>query len=308
MRMSKAKVLIAGGSGLIGGRLTEFLLEAGYEPWWLSRSGTTRPGVKTAAWDPRAGTIEPGALQDAYAVINLAGEGIADGRWTDERKRRIVESRTGTTELLAQGIQTMPTPPQVFVGASAIGYYGNRGSQLLTEDSPRGDSGFLPDSVAQIEKAITTAVPDTIRRVIPRFGVVLSNQGGALPKFTGPIKLGVAAYMGSGHQYMSWIHIDDLCRFLVMAIRDAHFEGVYNLTAPEAVTGRDLASALRHTYNRYSVVMPVPAFALRTAFGEMADTILDSAKVLPERLINSRFSFQFPDIHSALKDLKESGH
>lgn len=306
--MKKHKVVIAGGSGMIGSRLTKILLEEGYEVWWLSRSGSSQPGVQTAKWDPRKGSIEAGALEGALAVLNLAGEGIADGRWTKDRKRRIIQSRTESTRLLAQTMLALPSAPAAFIGASASGYYGDRGDEVLTENSPPGGKGFHSNSVMQIEAAITEHVPHTIRTVIPRFGVVLSNQGGALPKFTRPLKFGIASYMGRGRQHMPWIHIDDLCRFLLSAIRDESIQGVYNLSAPNPITSRAFATALRKTYNPVSLVFPVPAFALRLVFGEMADTILDSANVVPERLNQSDFEFRYPDIHSSLSHLKRTGH
>jgi uncharacterized protein len=302
------KVLIGGGSGMIGARLTEWLLEADYEVCWMSREPEAGGIVREYKWDVSSGHVEEGALEGCHAVINLAGAGIADKRWTERRKRLIVESRTKTTRLLGKAMGGGSKLPSVFIGASAIGVYGNRPGEVLSEESDPGTRGFLPESVQQIEEAIKSEIPEGVRKVIPRFGMVLSSTGGALAQFLGPLKLGVASYMGSGDQTYSWVHIDDVCRFVIEAMKDESINGVYNVTAPEAVSSKEFGRILRKEWNKYSMLMPAPAFALRLLFGEMADAILDSARVIPARLEAEGFHFKFPKLEEALSDLKSTGH
>lgn len=305
--MENSKIVIAGGSGMIGTHLTTILLDQGFEVWWLSRSGKSQPGIRTAHWDIDNKKIEPGALDGAHAVLNLAGENIGDGRWTARRKQKIVDSRRDSTRLLGESIANLPDPPTVFIGASASGYYGDRKNEVVTEDSPPGGSGFHSQSVIQIEKAIHDFIPEEIRTVIPRFGVVLSNKGGALPRFTTPLRYGLASYMGNGKQWMSWIHIHDLCRFLSLALRVSTIQGTYNVVAPGAISNKTFVATLRKVYNPLSLIIPVPAWVLRLVLGEMADVVLDSVKIVPERMLQTNFDFHFPDIKSALTHLKTSG-
>lgn len=304
----RKKVLIGGGSGMIGKRMTELLVEAGYEVCWLSREPEMGGVVREYKWDVGSGYVEEGALEGCHAVINLAGAGIADKRWTDQRKRLIVDSRTKTTRLLGKAMARSAELPRVFIGASAIGVYGNRPGEFLTEESDAGTEGFLPESVQQIEDAINGGIPGGVRTVIPRLGVVLSTQGGALAQFLGPLKFGVASYMGTGDQVYSWVHIDDVCRFAIEAIEGEGFVGVYNVTAPHAVSSKEFGRILRNVWNKYSLLMPVPAFALRLMLGEMADAVLDSSRVKPERLQADGFDFKFPELEAALSELKSSGH
>lgn len=299
------KILIAGGSGLIGNRLTERLHVKGYQVTWLSRTPGRDGEVEVYSWDVRRQVMDQKALEDAYAVINLAGAGVADGRWSDARKRLITESRTESTHLLGSAIGKMSVPPKVFIGASAIGYYGDRGNETLTEESGPGREGFLPESVLEIEAAIRSSIPAGIRVVIPRFGVVLSSKGGALAKLLFPLSLGAAVYMGSGRQYFSWVHIDDVCLFLEKALEDETFSGTYNLTAPDPVRWHAFAGALQKAWSSWSIRIPAPAFMLRLIFGEMADTLLDSARVIPARLTDNGFKFQHGELVPALQHIKK---
>lgn len=299
------KILIAGGSGLIGSRLTERLLNKGYQVAWLSRTPGKDGEVEVYSWDVKRQVLDQKALEGTYAVINLAGAGVADGRWSDARKRLITESRTESTRLLGSAIGQMAVPPRVFIGASAIGYYGDRGNDILTEESGPGRRGFLPESVLAIEAAIRSSIPAGVRTVIPRFGVVLSSKGGALAKLLFPLSLGAAVYMGSGKQYLSWVHIDDVCLFLEKALEDESFSGTYNLTAPDPVSWYDFAGALQEAWSSWSLRLPAPAFMLRGIFGEMADTLLDSARVIPDRLTKAGFTFQHGELVPALRHIKK---
>lgn len=305
MNMGMRKILIAGGSGLIGTRLTERLLNKGYQVAWLSRTPGKEGEVEVYSWDVKRQVMDQNALEGTYGVINLAGAGVADGRWSDARKRLITKSRTESTRLLGSAIGQMATPPRVFIGASAIGYYGDRGNEILTEESDPGRQGFLPESVLAIEAAIRSSAPKGVRTVIPRFGVVLSSKGGALAKLLFPLSLGAAVYMGSGRQYFSWVHIDDVCLFLEKALEDESFSGTYNLTAPDPVSWYDFAGALQKAWSSWSLRLPAPAFILRLIFGEMADTLLDSARVIPDRLTKAGFIFQHEELVPALRHIKK---
>lgn len=301
------KVVIAGGSGLIGERLTQLLLSKKYEVCWLSRREGNKAGVSIKAWDIKTQRLAPEILEGAHAVINLAGAGIADGRWTEKRKELIIKSRTEGTRLLGKTMAALNSPPKVFIGASAIGFYGDRGEEIMTENSPAGSDGFLSNSIQEVEGTIRGAIPSNIRTVIPRLGIVMSNKGGALPKMVFPLNFGVASYMGNGKPYMSWVHIDDVCAFLLRAIEDEDYSGVYNITAPNPVTSFGFAKALRKNWSSWSLPLPVPAFILRIIFGEMSHTVLDSTRVLPDRLQKSGFGFQYEEIGSALQHLRASG-
>lgn len=300
------KVVIAGGSGLIGSRLTDLLLSKGYEVVWLSRTNGKNQDVEIREWDVRGQRLDPDVLEDSYAIINLAGAGIADARWTEKRKQLIIKSRADGTRLLGKTIASLKVPPRVFIGASAIGFYGDRGMEIMTETSPPGSDGFLSNSIQEVEGAIHASIPEGIRTVIPRLGIVQSTKGGALPKLTFPLKFGMATYMGNGKSYVSWVHIDDVCAFLVKSIEDDQYSGVYNITAPNPVTSYEFAQALRKHWSAWSIPFPVPAFMLRILFGEMSHAVLDSTRVLPERLSEAGFDFQFNEIGSALADLKTS--
>ena len=304
--MSKT-VLIGGGTGLIGQRLATLLQDRGDRPRLLTRQST--PGehrFPRYVWDARAQTIDPAALAGVTHVVNLAGAGIADGRWTDRRKALIIESRTDTTQLLAEAVLRHAPPVEAFVSASAIGYYGHRGDALLDEDSGPGE-GFLSESTILWERAVGEFAGQTgIRTCALRTGIVLSTAGGALEKMLVPARLGVSGYFGNGRQYYSWIHIDDIARAYLAALDDERFVGPVNAVAPEPVTCKTLAQVLAKALPNPCVAAPVPAFGLRLAFGEMAHTVLDSTRVVSDKLEHELgFGFAFPAIGPALSDLLE---
>jgi len=303
-----SKVLIAGGTGLVGTRLSQLLNEKGYEVVHLSRKKGTNSIYPTYVWDTKEGTIEAGAFDDVTHIINIAGAGIADGLWTDSRKKLLIESRTQTTALLAKYISTLAQKPKAYVSAAAIGIYGDRDDEVLTESSPIGEEGFLVQCCKEWEQAIQAAATKIkIRTVTIRIGIVLSTKGGALPKMLLPLKFFTASYFGDGQQWYSWVHIDDVCNIFIKAMETEAMQGVYNATTLHPLTNKDLTERMVKALGKRALVIPAPTAALRLGMGEMADVVLNSNKVLPQRLEKIGFSFQFPTFEEAVKDVVENG-
>lgn len=295
------RIAISGASGLVGAALAESLRRSGdtIVPLVRATPRTATEPRDVIRWDPVADTIDSAAMEGLDAVVHLAGENIAGGRWNAERKRRILESRTKGTRLMAETIARLARPPRVFLSASAIGYYGDRGDEVLTEDSPPG-GGFLAD-VCQAWEAATTPLDGTaIRLVKMRIGVVLCAEGGALRSMMGVFRLGLGGILGSGKQYFSWIEMDDLVRAIQELLRLESCAGVYNLTAPNPVTNREFTRSLGRAIRR-PTLLPFPRFAARMVMGEMADELLFySQRVLPARLLHAGFQFQHQTIDEAL--------
>lgn len=286
-------IAITGASGLVGRALTERLEEQGC----LVRRLVRRPvedAEREIFWKPSAGEIDAAELNGVDALVHLAGENIAGGRWTAERKRRIVESRVEGTRLIAETLAGLSSKPSVLVSASAIGFYGNRGDAPVDEDSAAGE-GFLAETCQAWEAANEPATAAGIRTVQLRIGLVLSPEGGALGTMLTPFKLGVGGVLGDGQQYMSWITRDDLVRAFVAALSNPQLTGPVNGVSPAAVTNREFTKTLGYVLNR-PTLLPAPAFAMRLALGEMADELLLSgANVQPKRLLESGFEFPPPD-------------
>ncbi len=296
-------VLIAGGSGLIGMRLSELLTEQGHEVRHFSRSVGGRSPYATFQWDVAGGSYDEAAFREVTHVVNLAGAGIADARWTGHRKQLIIKSRTESTRLLKEGIAAHGQTVKAYLAGSAIGYYGDSGERLVAEDAPAG-RGFLSDSVSIWEYAIQE-IPEELNlpTLVVRTGIVLSPKGGALQKMLLPLNLFVSAYFGDGQQWYSWIHIDDLCRIFVKGVNEDGFRGLYNGVAPNPVRNKTLAQALITASKKPAFLLPAPAFILRLALGEMSHTILDSCQVSAANLAGSGFTFEHPSIVPALEDL-----
>ena len=296
-----ASVLVSGASGLVGERLLPLLEARGYNAARLVREYSA-VSQEDVFWDPAAGELDPDALEGVEAVVHLAGENIAAGRWNAARKERIRESRVAGTKLLCSKLAEMPHPPKVLVCASAIGYYGDRGDESLPEDAPAGE-GFLPDVCREWEAASSAAEHAGIRVVRLRSGVVLSPKGGALKKMLLPFKLGAGGKMGSGRQYMSWISIDDLTRVILHCIESDALSGAVNAVTPAPVTNQEFTKTLGRVLVR-PTLFPLPPFAARLALGEMADALLlASAKVEPAALKASGFEFAHSDLEEALRHL-----
>lgn len=298
-------VLIAGGTGLIGQRLSHLLKEKNYEVLHLSRHKDLGAEFPAYQWDLKKGSIDEAAIEKADYIVNFAGAGIADKPWTKARKQLIIDSRVDSTLLLKKYIEKKKNPLKAFVSASAIGFYGDQGEQLMKENDPPGSKGFLSESVQLWENAIQQVQETGVRVAAIRIGVVLSTKGGALEKILLPFKFFNGAYFGDGQQWMSWIHIDDLCRIFIEAIENEQFRGFYNGVAPHPFRNKELVLSIKKALDQPAVVLPVPEFALRLALGQMADTIFESTKVSSEKIENAGFKFQHPYLEPALRDLLE---
>ena len=294
------KIVVSGATGLIGSALTPRLRSQGHDVVPLVRRAT-RPGEHAIAWDPEAGTIDRAGLEGSDVVINLAGENVF-GRWTAAKKQRIRNSRVNGTRRLSEALAGLARRPSVLLAASAIGYFGDRGDEELTETSRPGDD-FLAVVARDWEAATEPAARAGIRVVNLRFGVVLTPTGGALAKMLTPFRLGLGGHVGSGRQVLSWIALDDALGAIMHALTTPSLAGPVNVTAPGPVTNRDFAKTLGRVLGRPAVV-PVPAFALRMAFGaEGADMLQSGQRVLPARLLASGFRFQYGEVEAALRDL-----
>lgn len=303
-------ILITGGTGMIGTALSQLLIAKGHQVILLSRN-TSRPvagGVSIAYWDPYKDSVDEEAIKAADIIIHLAGAGVADKRWTARRKKEIVESRTRSSALLIGALKDIPNKVQAVISASGIGWYGPDPSipnpRPFVETDPV-DEDFLGETCRLWEESITPATSMGKRLVIFRTGIVLSNTGGALAEFRRPVKLGVAAILGSGKQVMSWIHVEDLCRLFLYAVENNGFSGVYNAVAPQPVDNRTLTIELaRRMKGRYFVPVYVPSFVLKIVVGELSIEVLKSATVSAEKIRQSGFQFLYPSIQSALDNLQ----
>ena len=296
--ISHVDVAISGARGLVGTALAAALRADGHRVLRLARGGITDGDA--IGWDPEAGRIDAPALEGVDAVVHLAGEGIGDHRWTDEQKRRIRASRVRGTAVLAAAVASREDKPKVFVSASAIGYYGDRGDEVLTERSESG-SDFLAELCRAWEAETQPAADAGVRTVIARTGIVLARHGGALSRMLLPFKLGVGGRQGRGTQWMSWIALDDHVAALRAAIDEGRLAGPVNYTAPNPVTNAEFAQTLAHVLHR-PAALPTPLFPLKLRYGaELVESLLlASQRVRPERLIAIDFQFEYPVLGSAL--------
>lgn len=292
-------IAVTGASGLLGRALTPFLTTGGHRVTPLVRHGA-RPGE--IQWDPATGHLEPSALEGVDAVVHLAGENLAAGRWTAERKRKIIESRAQGTALLAHTLAGLARPPRVLVSASAVGIYGNRGAELLDDNAPPGPADDFLVQVVQAWESATAPARDTgIRVALPRFGAVLSPAGGALRKLLPVFRLGLGGRIGSGRQWMSWVSIDDAVGLLHHAIATESLRGPFNAVAPTPVTNAEFAATLGRVLGR-PALLPAPAPALRALFGAMAqETVLTSQRAVPEIAERSGYVYRQPTLEQALR-------
>jgi uncharacterized protein len=292
-------ILLTGSTGLIGSALAAHL---GGNHRIVRLVRHPKPGMNAIPWDPDSGTLDTQALEGVDAVIHLAGESIASGRWTAAKKRRIWESRVKGTQLLAREVSRLFDPPKILVSVSATGYYGDRGEEPLEEDSEAG-TGFLASLCREWEAAMQPAIIRGIRVVIPRLGMVLSPQGGALDRLLPVFRAGVGGRIGSGRQYMSWIAIDDLVGVIDHVLFNNSVHGPVNAVSPNPVTNSEFSQVLGRVLSR-PARFALPSVAARLIFGEMAnEVLLASARVSPARLAESGFTFQFPELESALRHI-----
>ena len=294
---------MTGSSGLVGNALRSFLTTGGHEVVRLVRRERGRtPASDSRVWDPLFDVIDLSHFDGVDAVVHLAGENIASGRWTSARKARIRESRVRGTRLLSESLATLGVKPKVLLSASAVGFYGDRGAETLDEASSQG-SGFLASVCRDWERATEPAERAGIRVVHLRIGIVLTPKGGALRRMLPPFRLGLGGRIGSGDQFMSWITLDEIAAVVLHALATEALDGPVNAVSPSPVMNRELTSTLGRVLKR-PALLPVPAFAMRAALGEMAnELLLSSARVAPKKLLESGFRFRHPDLEGALRHL-----
>lgn len=298
-----AKVLITGASGLIGHSLTELLLAKGHSAVHIGRRENLTGNVKCYKWDIEKGYIDSKAFENIDTVVHLAGAGITDKRWNEERKKEIVDSRVQSGKLLIQEINKRKEQIKVFVGASAIGIYGAITTDtIFTEDMPPYID-FMASICSQWENSYAGIDETACKKCIIRIGVVLSEKGGALVKMNKTAKMGIMSPLGSGKQYMPWIHMDDLTNLFFEAITNPSYRGIYNAVAPQHLTNREFSLALTHALGKKMWAPKVPAFVLKIILGEMAVIVLQGSRVSGEKLIKQGFTFRYKEINEALKDL-----
>jgi uncharacterized protein len=294
------KVLVTGSHGLVGTALVEALTANKHHVLRLVRASSS--SNTNISWDPDAGTIDKHKLEGLDAVLHLAGESIASGRWTEEKKRKIRESRVSGTQLIAKTLAQLSQRPATLISASAIGYYGDRGDELLTEQS-RAGTGFLSDVCVEWESATRPASEAGIRVVLTRFGIILDKKGGTLAKMLPPFRMGIGGRVGDGKQWMSWIALDDVIGGLRFVVENQRISGPANFVAPNPVTNAEFTKTLGRVLSR-PTLFPVPKFGARLAFGEMADALLlSSQRVDPVRLKSENYSFRFPALDKALRHI-----
>lgn len=301
----RGKVLITGGSGLIGSALTAELAGAGYEVVVLSRSPERVEGLPAGAravgWDSESAQGWGGEADGARAIVNLAGENLASGRWSEARKRRIRESRLRSTRAVVQAVEGAEEPPAVLLQGSGIDHYGDGGDEEVTEETPPGE-GFLPRLTLDWEAASEPVEGFGVRRVLLRTGMVLAGGGGALPKMALPFRLFVGGPVGDGSQWVSWIHLRDQVRAIRFLLEREDAAGPYNLVSPEPVTNRQLSRTLGRVLRR-PAVFRVPAVAVRLVLGELGDTVLQGRRAVPRRLQEAGFDWEHPELEAALRDV-----
>lgn len=296
----KKSILIAGGSGLVGSRLIELIDPSIYDVSILSRNTKSVDSINIYKWDFEEMTIDEDAVKVDF-IINLNGAGIADKKWTTERKKLLVESRIKSAQLIRSALQLTGHKPKAYISASAVGFYGDRKDEELYETSPEG-RGFMAECCKSWEDSASELSSFVERLIIDRIGVVLSTKGGALPKILMTKQIGVYNYFGNGQQYYSWIHIDDLCRILVTQIEDDSYVGIYNTVSPKPLTNKQFTTEIKEALDG-NLVLPVPVFGLRLMLGEMANVVLNSNRVFPKRLKEHLFNFKYDDLGKAVKDL-----
>ncbi|MFQ3560236.1 TIGR01777 family oxidoreductase [Streptomyces gramineus] len=295
--MERSRIAVAGASGLIGKALVDSLRADGHEVVRLVRRAADGPGE--VCWDPEGQYVDTAGLAGCDAVVNLAGAGIGDHRWTDAYKRRIRDSRVLGTAALAKAVAALDEPPRVFVSGSAMGFYGETGDRAVDEDAPAGD-GFLPSLCVEWEEAAAPAREAGIRTVFVRTGLVVTRDGGAWARLFPLFKAGLGGRLGDGRQYWSFIALHDEVAAIRFLLDTDGLEGPFNLTAPEPLTNREITAAMARVLRR-PALFPVPAAALQVALGEMAGDVLGSQRVVPKRLLESGFTFAFPGIEDAIR-------
>lgn len=293
-------VLITGASGLVGSRLKPQLEAAGYRVHTLGRSKSKEPG--SFSWNPAKGRMDSKALEGVTAIIHLAGAGVAEKRWTSERKKEILNSRVQSTAVLYKYLQKDNHTVTTIISASAVGYYGDCGNETVKEDHAAGNS-FLADVCRQWEEGVSQFEQLGIRTVKCRIGIVLAAEGGALPELTRTLPVGIAGYFAKNNLYYPWIHIDDVCGILLHALQNKTISGAYNTTAPKPLLIKELMQHIVKARNSSAILAPVPPLAIKIALGEMSDMLLQSQRCSADKIVKAGYRFSFADIDKALKDI-----
>jgi uncharacterized protein (TIGR01777 family) len=297
-------ILITGGTGLVGTHLAQVLTAKGYVVSMLSRSPKKSQNITYYQWDLSKNKLDEQAILKADYIVHLAGANVGEGRWTAARKKEIIESRTKSSQLIGEKLRTLPHHVKAVIAAAGVGIYGETGVSPISEEEPINAQDFLAKVCVAWEKSIKEATTNSVERtVILRMGVVLSAQGGALEKIARPVRYCVGAALGSGEQYISWIHIEDLCNLFIKAIEDSSLSGVYNAVAPNAVTNQTLTQSIAQILHKPLFLPNVPVFVLRMMLGEMANIVLIGSNASAQKLLATGFKFKFQNIQNALQDL-----
>jgi uncharacterized protein len=301
--MKNKTILIAGGTGLVGNRLQQIATDAGYTCYILTRNPKQKNHIH---WDVDKKYIDKDSLPEFDYLVNLAGEGIADKKWTTERKQALLASRTEPINLLSNLLSERKNPIKAFVSASGAGYYGDGGEKWQTETDKSG-TNFLAHTAKLWEEATNSIKSQGIRTTILRIGIVLSVKGGALPKITLPFKMGVGSYFGDGKMYMPWIHIDDLCNMILFALENKEISGVYNAVSPNPATNYELTKTAGKVLGTPHILIPAPKLAIQLAMGERYQMVFTSNRASAEKIIKSGFRFDYDNLELALTDVIGKG-
>jgi uncharacterized protein (TIGR01777 family) len=299
--INKTSVMITGGSGLVGRKLTSLLLSKGYNVSHLSRTEKSQTGIKVFKWDPDKKYIDPEALNGIQYLVHLAGANIGEKRWTNARKKEIIQSRVDSAKFLFDKIKNNPVSLKAFISASAIGYYGSVTSETVFNENDPSGNDFLGNTCRVWEEAADLFSGIGIRTVKIRTAVVLEKNDSALSKMIAPARFGFLVRTGSGQQYMPWIHIKDLCNIYLKAIEVSAMNDVYNAVAPEHINHNDFINTLAKTMHKAVFPMNVPSFILRIALGEMSDVVLKGSRVSSEKIIDARYKFIYPRLKVAME-------
>ncbi len=301
------KVLITGGTGLVGRELSMKLRDKGYDVAILSRSKKKNTEFQTYLWDPSRNSVDREAIQTSDIVVHLAGANLSEKRWSEKQKKLIIDSRVETAKLLFNQFKKTKHRLKAFISASAVNYYGVLTSEKIFSENDPPASDFIGETCILWEQSANRFKHLKKRVVILRTATVLSQRGGALPKMSKPVKLGAGAPVGSGKQYMPWIHIDDICKIYIKAIEDTKMKGAYNAAAPEQVTNEYFMKTLARVLGKPFLAPRVPAFVLKTLYGQMAELILKGSRVSTKKIESAGYEFQITGLEDALKDLIKTG-
>ncbi len=302
-----AKVLVTGGTGLVGKHLCRRLLEQGHEVTSLSRTKSPDNEIPSYLWDLEKRSIDPEAVFSADYLVHLAGTNIGGKRWTNKRRQQILDSRVRSGEIIFNQVITQNKQPRAYITASAVGYYGAVTTAEPFEETSAPSDDFLGQTCSAWEHVADKFSGMGVRSVKIRTGIVLSKDGGTLSKLSMPVRLGLGAALGDGKQYIPWIHIDDLCNIYLQAIEDANMRGAYNAVAPEQVTNKEFTRKMAHVLTKPLWLPNIPTTALRLILGDMSQMLVYGSKISPEKIVSSGYQFLFPDLGSALENCMMNG-